>query len=234
MIQTVHTRRKTARERLADPSTASVTVPASLLDAFKIFLGIDPGDTTSDPELEAALQQAIAVIEGWLDRIIIKRPVDEYFAHHIGTVQLHEFPVDLTAPLNVFKDGVLDENYKPWLTRKQICNLSRTGNAYDTPVDWRPYAQVTITYTAGYDPLPSDLTNAIIWTANGFYTSTGTGTVPGGSSGDVKSMSLYDVGSISYDVGGSSSGSSYMGANTTGPIPDSAAQILTRYRRMFA
>jgi len=212
----------------------SITVPASLLDTLKVFLGIDPSDTSQDAELDAALQQAIVAVETWLDRIVIKRSVEEYFPYHFGTVQLHEYPVDTSVDVVVTKDGVADANYIPWLQRGKMSYLSRIGSHYDTPMDWRKFSQVVITYTAGYDPLPLDLANAIVWTAAAIKDSFGTGVIPGGSSGDVKSMSIYDVGSISYDVGVSSGGGKYVGSSSLGVIPETAAETLSRYKRMSA
>ena len=187
--------------------------------------------------MSEALNMAGDFIETYLDRVIAKRPVDEYFPHHFGTVELHNMPVDTAEPVNVFLDGIQQGDYSVWLRRGKTAFLSKSGIRQDMPMDWRGFNQVTVTYTAGFDPIPSDLANAIIWTAALIFQSQGQGTIPGGGggSGEVKSMTIYDVGSISYDVGSSaSSGGSVDSFSAAGIIPDTAAQVLSRYKRLSA
>ena len=220
-----------------DFSTALVSIggtldDTTLLDLLKQYLGITGAD--NDAELSQALNMAGYSVETYLDRVVLKREVEEYFPHHFGTVELHNLPVDPTADLTVDLNGDEQTDYSLWFDRNRLAHLSRTGQSFDVPMDWRPYANVTVTYTAGYDPLPSDLANAIIWTAALIYQSEGSGSIPGGGggSGEIKSMSIYDVGSISYDVGGASSGSGDGTFPSAGIIPGSAAQVLSRYKRM--
>ena len=202
----------------------------TLLALFKEFLGIPPEDTTNDEALSQALNMAGDAVETYLDRAVVKRTLEEYFPQHFGTVVLHDLPYDTAVPVAVTLDGETQDDYSVFLSRGKLAHLTRTGCRHDQPMDWRPYQQVIVTYTAGFDPIPSDLANAIIYTANEFYSSVGTGAVPGGASGDIKSMSIYDVGSMSFDVGGSSDGS----VSATGVIPSTAAEMLLRYRRMVA
>ena len=207
----------------------------TLLALFKEFLGIDPGDATQDDELNQALNMAGDAIETYLDRAVVKRTLTEYFRHHFGTVELHDYPVAIDTPPVVTLDGATQTDYQLWLGRGQVGQLSRLGRRPDMPMDWRAYNQVTVAYEAGYDPIPSDLANAIIYTASLIYQSNGTGNIPGGGgSGEVKSMSIYDVGSISYDVGSSSSGSGSGYFAAAGLIPDTAAQMVMRYKRVSA
>jgi len=204
----------------------------TLLDLLKLFLGIDPGDTTNDEALTRALNMAGDMVETYLDRIVVKRETAEFFPHHFGTVILHDLPFDPTAPIVVTLDGVNQVDYKVFRSRGQLAHLSRIGQSRDSPMDWRPYEQVIVTYTAGFDPIPSDLAQAIVYVAADLYASEGTGATPGGSSGAVKSMTIQDVGSIAYDVGGSSSagGGAY---GSPGVISDVSAQMIARYKRMM-
>ncbi len=209
----------------------------TLLDLLKLFLGIDPGDSTQDEELTRALNFAGDFIETYLDRVIGKREVTEYFPHHFGVIELHNMPVDTSIRPVVTLNETEQTGYEVFMYRGKAGFLSRQGMRQDVPLDWRSFEQAVVTYTAGFDPIPADLSQCIVWTAAALYNSEGTGTLPGGggSSGEVKSVSVYDVGSITYDVGSSSTGgagSGYYGA--IGPIPSMAAEVLTRYKRMSA
>jgi len=208
-----------------------VTGDPTLLDELKAFLGIT--DTLQDAELTSALNKSGPMVETYLDRVIAAREVTEEYAHHFGTVTLHNLPVDTAAPVTVTLNGVDQTDYSIWLNRGKMGHLSRTGVSRDTPLDWRKYDQVDVVYTAGYSPIPSDLAQGIVWTAADMYASDGTGAAPGGASGAVKSMSINDVGSISYDVGGSSGGGSGIWS-APGVISEQSAQIVSRYKRMSA
>ena len=225
----------------ADFSAAFAVAPFSgelgsqtLLDLMKLHLGIDPGDTTNDEALTRAINMAGDIVENYLGRVVTKREVLERWPHHFGTVTLRNLEVDPTANVTVYLNGVVQSGYSIFLMNGGLAYLTRQDGRPDVPMDWRAFDQVSVTYTAGYDPLPSDLANAIVWTAALIYQSEGTGTTPGGgSSGDVKSMTIYDVGSMTYDVGGSSGNSSGI-IGSPGVIPDTAAQLLTHYKRLAA
>lgn len=217
-------------------SLSGVQSDQTLLELLKLYLGIDPADTSDDEALTRALNIAGDSIETYLDRVVVLREVTEYFPHHFGTVILHEPQVNLTQNLTVYLNGVAQSGYSAWLDRGKFAHLSRSGIRQDTPMDWRVYDQVDVVYSAGYDPLPSDLAQAIVYTAADLFNSEGTGSLPGGGggSGEIKSMTIHDVGSISYDVGGSSGSSGDGGFGSTGIVPDTAALMLTRYKRMSA
>lgn len=214
-------------------AVATGSPEGTLLELLKAYLGIDPGDVTKDAELSQAINMAGDFIETYLDRVVALREVNEYFPHHFGTVILHHYPVDTAQGVVVTLNGDAQSGYTVWRGRDNLGHLSRTGMRQDTPMDWRRYDQVDVTYTAGFDPIPSDLANCIIWTAADLYNSQGTGSIPGGGgSGEIKGMTIYDVGSITYDVGSSSSGGGDGTFTGGGVIPATVQSILTRYKRM--
>lgn len=221
-----------------DFSTALVSLGGTaddktLLDMFKDYVGIDPADTTQDETLSQSLNMAGDMCEAYIDRVIAKRSIDQYFQSHFGRVTLHNHPVDTSVAPVVLLDGVEQTDYKIFLAPWGLANLTRQNCQHDMPLDWRAYEQVVVTYTAGFDPVPSDLAQAIVYVASDLFGAIGTGTPPGGGgSGEIKSMTIHDVGSISYDVG--SSGSSGGTIESFGVINDSAAHLLSRYKRMGA
>lgn len=208
----------------------------TLLDLFKLYLGIDVGDTTKDTELSFSLDAAGQICEQYIDRVIGKRPVEEYFQSYFGRVTLHNYPVDTAQDVTVTLNGQEQSDYEVYEERWRLPHLTRQAVQHDMPLDWRAYDRVVVSYTAGFDPIPSDLSQAIIYTAADIYSSQGQGILPGGGgggSGAIKSMSIHDVGSITYDVGvaqGPSGGS----ISSFGVINETAAHLLHRYKRMAA
>lgn len=201
----------------------------TLLDFLKDLKGID--DVAQDTELTTALNIAGGICESYVDSVIAKRPCEEYFQSYFGRVTLHNIPIDTTEPLTVSLDGVEQTGYSIFQGRWQLPHLTRQSHQMDTPLDWRTYQQAVVGYTAGYDPIPVDLAQAIIYVASDLSTAAGTGAPAGGASGEVKSMSIHDVGSISYDVGSSSGGGSI---SSFGVINEAAAHLMSKYKRMAA
>jgi hypothetical protein len=206
-----------------------------LLNALKEYLGIEPDDTSQDAELLRALNLAGSVCETYLDRVIAKREVGEHFQSYFGRVTLHHTPVDHTADVTVTLDGVEMSGFEVYEERWKLPHLTRQGMQMDMPLDWRKYDRVTVTYTAGYDPIPDDLAQALVYVAADLFASQGTGTLPGGggSSGAVKSMSIHDVGSITYDVGNTNTGGGGS-ISSFGLINETATHLLSKYKRMNA
>lgn len=204
----------------------------TLLDMLKNYLGIAEDDNSQDQNLAFAINNAGTIIENWLDRVLGKREVHEFYSHHFGTVVLHNLPVDV-AGVEVSINGVVDTQYEIYLAYGKLAHLSRIGFRHDVPLDWRKYDNVVIRYTAGYDPLPLDIASGIVIFAAQIYATDGTGQPPsGGGSGAIKSLQLYDVGMINYDVGSSEGGSSSV-SPLTGYIPQSVAQQLSKYMRLY-
>jgi len=200
----------------------------TLLDVFKIFLGINTGDDTQDAALSRALDSAGAAIETHVDRLIAKREVTEDFSGYFGTVMLQNYPVEagtLTATLN----GEASTAYETF-NSAGLTYVTRIGHRRDVPIDWRCFDQVVLTYQAGFDPLPNDLANAILYTAQGLYASEGTGQAPAGA-GDISRMTIHDVGSISYSSGGGGYGDYMAGF---GIVPPTAVEMLVPYRKVSA
>lgn len=203
----------------------------TLLVHLKLFLGIEPSDTSNDQKLSSAIDLSGNFCETYIDTVILLREVTQDFAHHFGTVVLHQVPASQLTTVEV--NGVIATDYS-WWKKGSSAILSRTGHRQDVPMDWRQFDQVVVTYIAGYAPIPSDLTYAITATAADLYNAEGTGSAPGGATGDMKSLQIYDVGAVTYDVGGSGDGGSGSWGENTGALNSTSSQILTRYKRLSA
>lgn len=207
--------------------------PQTLLDLMKLYMGIDSGDASQDEALGRALNMAGPICEKYVDRLISKRSFKEYFQSHFGTVTLHNYPVDAGEPIDVTLDGTTDSSYSVFYSQWGLPQLTRQSQQADMPLDWRSFAQVIVTYTAGWDPLPADLAQAIVYVAGDLSASEGTSSPPGGGgSGEIKSMSIHDVGSITYDVGTTSGRGGEI--SSFGLINDTATHLLSRYKRLVA
>lgn len=207
---------------MIDWSTVVDTYGVTLLDSLKLFVGIT--DTAQDAELTRALNAAGPAVESYLDRVIASREVIQQFPGYFGTVMLHNAPVTGTPAVTL--NGVSNTSYSVYHSGT-MAYLTRTGQPRDAPIDWRQFDQVDVTYTAGWIELPSDMATAIVYVASGLFASEGTGVSPSGG-GDVSRMSINDVGSISYATGADT------GLAPWGVIPSTAAEMLSRYRRVSA
>lgn len=211
----------------------SGTPGQTVLASFKEYLGTDPADTREDGAMSISLNAVGAMIESYLDRVVVARSVTESYEHYFGTVILSQAPA--AGPVTVTADAVdVSADYTLYRDRAGAGHLSRLGMRHDIPMDWRAYAQVDVTYTGGWASIPEDLTYALLMSAGDYYGVAGTGTVPGGTAagtGDIKQLTLYDVGSVSYDVGAADSGT---GGTGSGIIPAKALAILGPYRRYSA
>jgi hypothetical protein len=84
---------------------------------------------------------------------------------------------------------------------------------------------VTVTYKGGYAVLPADLELALWMVFDNIWPMvSGTGSTVGDR---IASVTVPDVGTIKYDMGGASAG----GAEAGGLLPSSAVGILSFYRR---
>ncbi|GAF81215.1 unnamed protein product [marine sediment metagenome] len=185
----------------------------TLLDLMKDKLGI--GDTSRDDELSMYLQIAGEASEKYIDNKIATQEVAEEFSRSFSPVALRFWPV--TEVLKVFVDGVdqvddyelfTDEGLK-WVT-KDKCSINYPGC----------FEQMQITYTAGYEPLPTELGYAVV--VGGIAYETQQGAV----SGEVKKESVVGVGSVEYTTSGEAT-------TGFGVLPPSVTDTLDLYRRAY-
>jgi hypothetical protein len=188
----------------------------TLLKLLRTFSGV----LDDDARLPRALDAAGPAVETYLDRAVAQREVTEHWPGHFGTVVLSNWPV--ADPVVVTLNGTPDASYSTFMGRG-TAYLSRIGQSRDTPIDWRPFDQVTVVYVAGWAKLPSDLAQAVVYVASGLHQSEGTGQVPS-TTGDVSRMSIQDVGAIAYTTTDD-------GLAGWGVIPGTAHEMLVRYQR---
>jgi hypothetical protein len=195
------------------PSPESIT----LLELLKGQLDIT--DNARDPELSMYLEMAGQAAEKYIDNIIDQRDVTENISISRHPVPARYDPVsgltsitvdgeDVTANYELFQDEGLS-----WAVK------DRSGGAITGSFD-----QMTLVYTAGYDPIPADLGFALVQ-ASMSYEAGGAA-----SGGEVKREQVTGVGTIEYSTSDDSSSQNIK----VGMLPGVATAVLNLYRRVWA
>ena len=188
-------------------------VTTTLLELTKQLLGIEAIDTTRDTELSVFLDMAGAAAEQYIDNILDQRTVTEQFKNTHTPVALRYWPGgDVTSVLIDGVESVADysELYQDGL-EWVLKDFNSSGLCW---------TQMEIVYTAGYDPLPSEVGYAIVRGAIS-YDADAVG------SGPLKRESIVGVGSLEYDTALAS-------ATNVGMLPASSVAALQPYRRYHA
>ena len=184
----------------------------TLLGLTKILSGIAENDTSQDEVLALYLDMAGTACEQYIDNKIVAQDVTELFAKSRSPVDLRYWPVgDLT---NVTIDGVdVTADFEAytsdgiqWQAKESSGSSCSTG-----------FEQMSITYSAGFDPVPSDLGFVLARTSMAYSNQAG-------GVGAVKKESVVGVGSIEYQTDEDSEGSS-------GFISSASVSVLEQYRR---
>lgn len=185
------------------------------LTGARARLNIAAGDTSKDSQINMALDAALAIVENYLDRLLLqKQEAVEVIHQHGDTIQLHRFPiknivsvtpsrkhqVHNAAGLIVFDKQHLDRNLK-------------------------------VVYVGGFSRLPADLELALWMVFDDMYALQTGGSGGGGmAAGEISSISIPDVGTIRYATGGTTAAGGAGGGDISDVIPDSALALLEPYR----
>jgi hypothetical protein len=197
---------------MADFASATTTwgsESTTLLELMKLLSGI--ADSSQDVTLSMYLEIAGVAAEGYTDSILLHRNVVQQVAKPRSPVRLNHRTY--TALVSVVLDGdtvtsdyeVFQEDGISYLTSSRS-GITRSGT----------FKQMTITYTAGFSPLPTDLAYAIVRTAMTYEDSD--------FSGAARRETVVGVGTIEYGSGGQGSV----------VLPPTATTVLDRYRNWSA
>jgi len=184
----------------------------TLLQLVKDLLGIT--DASRDTELTMYLDMAGRACELYCDNKLVSQPVVEQLAMSKSPVALRYWTAsDLTS---VVIEGVDETASYTMYTSDGVTWISESTSG-STRSD--KFDQMTIGYTAGYDPLPSEVGYAIASVAINYDES-------GGSSiGSVKKESVVGVGSIEYVTSTEVDGN-------VGQLSPSVIGVLEKYKRL--
>jgi len=221
---------RTITQRLRERAVAGVRgVSMPTLDDLKEMLGIPPGDTSQDEEIQDAFETQIARVENFLGRGVVLadevqpfEPVDT----RNPRLMLYRFPVSEVRSVTV--DGAAITGWRVF----HSSGILEWRNGYGPRGCYGAEPVVSVDYTGGYpdDDWPADLMDAILqaffvrWHATG---DTGN-TAEISGQGPIRSVSL-DGSAVTW------ADHFATGAETgAGPIPPElagVAAILDRYRQ---
>ena len=184
---------------------------ATLLERMKQWMDIT--DDTQDADLSLWLDLAGRACEKYIDNKIVSQEVTEFYAMSKTPIDLRYYPAaDVTS---VLIDGGDDTASWELFTTDGI-TWAASNRHSASRVDY--FNQLSITYTAGYDPVPSDLGYVLVSTAIAYgEQTTGTGTI--------KKEVVNGVGSVEYAVSDDA-------AASVGLISSANIGVLDRYRRL--
>ena len=179
----------------------------TLLELMKNLMGIS--DSARDDELSMYLDMAGRAAESYIDNKLVSQEVTEKYAFTMSPIALRYYPADTLTDVTV--DGGDETDDWALYTSDGV-----TWSAKSAAFRNCEFKQMSITYTAGLNPLPSEVGYALSKIAMAYESQTG--------SGNVKKEVINGVGSIEYVTGADSSSS-------IGFISPSALGVLERYRR---
>jgi hypothetical protein len=204
--------------------TGRVEILLRLVD-IKAALGLPlTDDPEIDPKLLAAIRNSQLLVEGYLQGPIVPTQfvydfVYTEMGHYGPKFFLPHHP--LMSVDSVVVNGVLlTDGYRSSLHRGYV----QLDNAFQDD-------EMVIGYTAGFNPaaFPADLKMVLLNLAVATYNMGGDFTqVSSGGTGELKSLTMFDAMSMSFDVGGASSSSDSV--NTPYGLVSQWAYVLDKYR----
>lgn len=201
------------------------------LAQLKDSLGIAQLDVTKDTLLNSSLFQANALIAGYIGVDLSDTVTQRSFTSVIDStrnhLQLPVFPIIEVVSLSA--DGVtvsVDNN--GWRLEPELGIIEGADGAWYHGDRWG--TRMVAVYRSGYSPVPVDLQAVCINIAGSIYNNGGSlaSSVAGvGGTGELKSLTMFDAMSMSFDVG--SAGTS---AESSGPqaLLDAWGFVLNTYR----
>lgn len=201
--------------------------------AWDLATAYDRTGATSSPENDLELQMAMDValtsVETYLDRKLLLAEETETFIYPgpVATLSLVRYPISDVA--SVVLDGTAATDFK---VRKQTGQLM--FGCRRTP------SEIVVEYEGGYQTLPAALEWAL-WTlfdavwSEAQAVSAGAGSTIVEGSGELKQITIFGVGSMSYDVGSTVVSGGEGGATAALLNPsDRFSSLLEMYRRVSA
>lgn len=171
------------------------------IETMKSYLGLpDTDDPVQDPILERSMVIAQNLVSGYVGMDIEAgddaRTYTAFDLSGVSVIRLPAYP--LLRIMSVYLDDVL-------LAETEYCGDKRLGMIIlNSP---RSYVKkVVIKYVSGYedeDTVPIDLKEAIVNIAIGVYSKNGNMSTTS-TAGALKSLTMFDAMSMSFDVGASS------------------------------
>jgi hypothetical protein len=169
--------------------------------------------------IQTSFDTALAVAERYCNRNFMFTTEIATFTHSIGNkFQLSRYPVEKIISFTTDTGAAVTGFHSQDAVGLVVADASIGAH------------QVSIGYAAGYRVLPADLELAL-WMIFDTIWAQVSSPSGGGAAGNISSVSIPDVGRISFDTGNSSSSGSGASGGAFGFIPATAVNLLEPYRR---
>lgn len=196
------------------------------LAVLRVRVGLADDDTSKDTQIQAAMDAAMSLAEEYCDRKFEYKEgyVEEFCLNSDYSVSLDRYPLKEITSITVMDGSSVTPDY--YVKDKKTGLLYIPGYAGD--------ADLKVTYSGGHETLPADVWMALLMIFDNTFKELSSTSGSGASatiSGDVKAISVPDVGRIEFES--SSWGSDTMATSPWGLIPSNATSILWWHRREF-
>lgn len=188
------------------------------IEGLRVRVGLLPSDNSKDLMIKDVFSASIGAIETYLNRILRFGNYTETFVHFAGkVVQLKAYPIE-RVDVVVAAVGV-----------EPPYHVDKVAGDLHLDLFIRAH-EFSVSYSGGYRSLPSDIILAVVATFDNVWSAVNASAGAVSGTGEIKSISVPDVGTISYQ----SAGVSASGKAGVGYIPGSVIELLTKYRRELA
>jgi hypothetical protein len=188
------------------------------IESLRSRAGLPQSDVSKDALINEAFSSAIGVLETYLNRILRFGNYTETFVHFAGKVApLKAYPIDRVMVV------ICATGFEP------SYHIDRVVGDLHMDTFVRAH-ELSVSYSGGYRAFPSDLALAAIMTFDNVWAALNSSAGAVSGAGEIKSISVPDVGTISYQSAGAASG----GKAGLGYIPGTVIDVLSKYRRELA
>lgn len=178
-------------------------MPLISLEELKEAVGVAVSDNSKDQVLNVSLQTANALIAGYVGVDLSDSDTEQAYIEVVDNdarhMRLPAFPIIEIKSLSADGELMAPSNYQ----------LNPRLGMVDFPMGIpggqgaRWGHRMVVTYTAGFEEVPQDLKMACTNMAAGLYNLGGTfASAATGGTGELKSLTMFDAMSMSFDVGG--------------------------------
>lgn len=188
------------------------------IELLRTHAGFDPADATHDAEITAAYDMSLEIIESYLDRKLASSSQTETFTHKVGrALSLIRYPLQEV-------ESVVGDNGAAIPFHAEVSTGLLKLDGYFV------HHEIIVNYAGGYVVAPAGIKLALLATFDNVWASISSSSSISGT-GEIKSIAVPDVGTISYFDSNQKSSSSFV---DYGPLPSTVIGMISGYRREFA
>jgi hypothetical protein len=177
------------------------------LQSARVRVGLNAADTTKDPQIIGAINASLAIAENYTDRYFVYKEEEAHFYYTASNrYTLKRYPINQVFEVNDSDGSFPDYHVHKLFGRLELKNYNRSDDLY-------------VKYSGGYVVFPADLELALWGIFDATFASidkamSGEG-ITGGSGtgyGDISSINIPDVGTVSFASTASSTTTSAVAA----------------------